>query len=86
MTPLQMAPEKPAYGEPCNGCGYCCASEVCEVGLAMFGKQQTAPCPAMTFRDGRFRCGAVDMADEMSPAYGLMLRLKMGIGIGCDSE
>lgn len=52
----------------------------------MFGEAQPAPCPAMTFKEGRFWCGAIDMADDMSPAYGLVLRLKMGIGMGCDSD
>lgn len=86
MTPLPTAPEKPAFGEPCNGCGFCCASEVCEVGRAMFGSDQPAPCPAMTFKSGRFLCGAIAMADDMGADHGLLLRLKMGIGIGCDSD
>jgi len=27
------APAKPALGEPCNGCGVCCAAEPCPVGM-----------------------------------------------------
>ena len=84
-VPLPTAPEKPKQGSPCNGCGYCCAAEVCSVGQAIYGRDQLAPCPAMRFREDRFWCGAVDMADELGPIDGLLLRLKLGIGIGCDS-
>ncbi len=85
-TALQTAPEKPKFGQPCNGCGFCCASEVCEIGLGIFGKDTPAPCPAMTFKRGRFECGAVNAADKMGPAEGLYLRLRLGIGLGCDSD
>jgi hypothetical protein len=86
MIPLQMqtAPEKPAKGEPCNGCGFCCAAEVCRVGTALHGENVEAPCPSMEFRDGRFWCGAVRLADEMG--MGDILRFHMGIGMGCDSD
>lgn len=85
-TALPMhAPEKPRHGEPCNGCGYCCASEVCDVGRAMHG-DVPAPCPSMAWGDGRLVCNAVRMADELGPVYSLALRLKMGVGLGCDSD
>jgi hypothetical protein len=84
--PLATAPNKPKRGEPCNGCGYCCAAEVCEVGLALCGPETPAPCPLMEFDGAAFRCGAVRLADEMSPAHGVLLRLKMGIGVGCDAN
>lgn len=80
------APEKPPVGEPCTQCGYCCAAEVCEVGKQLHGKTQPAPCPSMIFDSGRFWCGAVLMADELEPMYGLAIRLKLGIGVGCDSN
>lgn len=40
----------------------------------------------MIFDSGRFWCGAVLMADELEPMYGLAIRLKLGIGVGCDSN
>lgn len=82
------APYKAKKGQPCNGCGYCCAAEVCEVGLAMFGENQPAPCPAMEFDESgrRFNCGVVRMAGEISPMYAAYLKLKLGIGMGCDSN
>lgn len=27
------APPKPASGDPCNGCGVCCATEPCPIGI-----------------------------------------------------
>jgi hypothetical protein len=87
MTALPIhAPEMPGYMQPCNGCGYCCAAEVCEVGKALHGEEQSAPCPSMRFRAGRFWCDAVALADEISPEHGFFLRLKMGIGVGCDCD
>jgi hypothetical protein len=83
--PLTTAPDKPEFGSPCNGCGVCCSAEVCGVGKAIYGEAQPAPGPAMRFTAGRFWCGAVAMADDLGPAYGLALRLKLGIGVGCDS-
>ncbi len=80
------APEKPRFGEPCNGCGFCCASEVCKVGLAMFGDDTPAPCPAMVYSDGRFWCGIVEAADATAPGPATFLRLLLGVGLGCDSE
>ena len=81
---LDRAPEKARKGEPCNGCGFCCAAEVCEVGLRMFGRDQSAPCPALNFHGGRFWCGLVKAADEMG--MGDSLRLVLGVGFGCDSD
>lgn len=91
MIPLprygeQKAPMKPRFGETCNGCGYCCAAEVCEVGHVLFGKDCPAPCPGMQFRDGRFLCHAVELADGIGAEYGAYLRLRMGVGRGCDSD
>lgn len=89
MTPLlTVAPNKPRFGEPCNGCGYCCAAEVCEVGRAVCGPEVVAPCPLMEFDEAgsHFRCGAVRAADALDPFMGLFLRLKMGIGRGCDAD
>lgn len=87
MVALPMqASEKPRRGEPCNGCGVCCAAEVCSVGQVLFGKQCQAPCPGMQFREGRVRCHAVELADAIGPEHGAYIRLRMGIGMGCDSD
>ncbi len=88
MIPLSMqtAPEKAPFGSPCNGCGYCCAAEVCVVGQGLFGKETPAPCPALEFADGRFWCGAVRVADGAGKHVGMYLRMRLGIGVGCDTD
>ncbi len=80
---LEMVPQKPPWGDPCNGCGRCCQAEVCKVGVALHGRVK-APCPSLEYRAGRFWCGAVTLADEIG--QGDSLRFLMGIGVGCDSE
>lgn len=88
MTALPIAdhaPMKPKYGDQCNGCGYCCAAEVCAVGKAIHGDDTPAPCPSMTYQDRKFSCGALPIADSIGGEYGLALRLMLGIGIGCDA-
>ena len=77
-------PDKPPFGLPCNGCGYCCAAELCQIGIAIHG-DIPAPCPSMEWEDSRFRCGAIRLADS-DIKYGLLVRMALGIGLGCDSE
>jgi len=87
VIPLQTAPEKPGFGSPCNGCGFCCAAEVCKLGLHVYGEEQQAPCPAMEFEDGRFWCGVMRSAEKLLPPSEFnFLKLSMGVGIGCDSD
>lgn len=83
LNVLADAPAKPRWGSPCNGCGACCAAEVCRVGLAVYG-DVPAPCPGMTFRAGRFWCEPVELADRLD--WGWFLRLTIGIGVGCDMD
>jgi hypothetical protein len=88
----QTAPEKPAEGHPCNGCGMCCAAEPCGIAVEFLGATE-GPCPAMQFEGGRFWCGmtrtpgaymgAPDFADGI---LGPMFAEALGIGRGCDSD
>jgi hypothetical protein len=52
------APIKPAEGQPCNGCGVCCALETCPAARLRF-LQSNGPCPALEWSDGenRYHCG-----------------------------
>jgi hypothetical protein len=50
------APPKPAIGEPCNGCGVCCAAETCPAGRILFLKRN-GPCPALEWQKNFYRCG-----------------------------
>ena len=51
-------PEKPRYREACNGCGLCCALELCDLAEDAF-PGAPAPCPALEWEDGRAWCGMV---------------------------
>lgn len=85
------APEKPAFGSPCNGCGFCCAAEPCGVARQFVpGAIDGAPCPAMEFGHGRFRCGMVRRPGHYLglPAWGdeemgAMIGEALGTGKGC---
>lgn len=54
----RSAPDKPAEGEPCNGCGICCALETCPAGRLRFLQKQ-GPCPALEWSapESRYHCG-----------------------------
>lgn len=78
----ERAPEKPRYGSPCNGCGFCCAAEQCKLSVAVFG-EVGAPCPGMQFESGRFFCGVLREAPaDIQP----LIAFTLGIGAGCDSD
>lgn len=91
----QPAPVKPAHGSPCNGCGWCCATQTCGVALEHIpGHPTEGACQALE-RDGeRFVCGMIrrpghymrlphDWADEV---MGGMIAEALGAGRGCDAE
>ncbi|MBI3446272.1 MAG: hypothetical protein HY055_13170 [Magnetospirillum sp.] len=50
------APPKPEFGAPCNGCGVCCALELCPLGILRFGRI-AGPCPALDWDGERYVCG-----------------------------
>jgi hypothetical protein len=47
LTRTTDAPAKPPEGEPCNGCGYCCDQQPCQIAEEVFGEDVAAPCPAL---------------------------------------
>jgi hypothetical protein len=51
VTLRHDAPAKPAEGQPCNGCGVCCAVTLCPLGRLRFWRMD-GPCPALTWQDG----------------------------------
>jgi hypothetical protein len=53
-----MGLEKPRFGDKCNGCGLCCASQLCDLAEQQFAGA-VAPCPALEWEDGRTYCGLV---------------------------
>ena len=54
----RSAPAKPAEGQPCNGCGVCCALEPCPAARLRF-LQKAGPCPALEWSvvETRYHCG-----------------------------
>lgn len=72
---------KPQLGSPCNGCGFCCQQEVCELGILILGSTQ-APCPLLHYEGGRTWCGAVMVNQPIQQK----LMDALGIGKGCCSD
>ena len=54
----RAAPAKPAPGDPCNGCGVCCAAETCPSTRLLYLRRK-GPCPALAWKaeENRYRCG-----------------------------
>ena len=73
---------RPAFGAPCNGCGYCCREEVCGLGLEVL-PDAVAPCPFLSEHDGRTWCGVVEEAARKDIAFGGWFAWRLGIGRGC---
>ena len=88
--------EKPAIGDPCNGCGLCCQMQVCSTGSYVlglvdnYGDRARGPCPALLPKGDGFTCGLVARPKDYvdSPRGVTVLRnaamLLIGAGIGCD--
>lgn len=60
------APQKPAVGAPCNGCGVCCLLEPCPLGVMLYGHRQ-GPCRALRWDADAllYRCGAITLPREV---------------------
>jgi len=83
-TPKEW-PIKPLLGEPCNGCGYCCANEICGVGKIAF-PEAVAPCPALVYSADKTHsiCALVDM--ERRSGVDPIISAALGIGKGCCAD
>ncbi len=80
---MDRAPEKPDKGQPCNGCGFCCAVELCKI-AEMAGEEEgwdSPPCPLITFHDGRFWCRVVET--EKMVGMEPLIAKALGIGTEC---
>jgi len=94
-----LAPAKPALGAPCNGCGVCCLSEPCPLGVLLSGRRSGA-CRAVRWnaQGAIYRCGAIESPAEVLPAalqwlkapLAWVLRRLAGrwiaAGAGCDCD
>jgi hypothetical protein len=89
----RAAPAKPDVGQPCNGCGVCCALETCPVARLRF-LQKGGPCPALEWSDQerRYHCGMLVRPGAYfgwlpAAGEGLMRKLLkrwIAAGKGCD--
>lgn len=54
------APPKPDLGTPCNGCGVCCLTEPCPLGM-LLSRRRTGACAALRWEavQARYVCGAI---------------------------
>lgn len=86
---------KPAYGDPCNGCGGCCRAELCPLGHAVFGGELQRECPAIEMDGPRVICGLVAhpmtyrMAKSLQHGMAAMssaARAMIASGSGCDAK
>jgi hypothetical protein len=92
-TVIQIHPAaalKPEQGEPCNGCGVCCAAEPCPVGM-LVSRSRTGACAALTWveAESRYRCGVAlqpqrFMPAWLAPAVGRVALRFIAAGKGCD--
>ena len=60
IFPEPLAPAKPAWGAPCNGCGICCLAEPCPLGIVLSRRRHGA-CSALRWDAvaAAYQCGAV---------------------------
>lgn len=92
------APPKPAEGQPCNGCGVCCLSAPCPIGI-LVSRRTSGACSALQWSepDSRYVCGMLRAPLQVlgwrGAASGRLARLLtrlsarwIAAGIGCDSN
>lgn len=60
------APPKPLEGQACNGCGVCCLTEPCPLGVVLTGRR-TGACDALRWDADQhiYRCGAMSEAQAV---------------------
>lgn len=97
ITLHALAPAKPAWGEPCNGCGVCCLCEPCPVGILVSARRQ-GRCRALAWDETaqRYVCGVLTGRRDLLPAWlrpiaGWLQRraprwIAAGCGCDCDIE
>ena len=85
------APAQPGPGEPCNGCGTCCAAEPCPLGM-LLSRRRHGACAALAWSEpeARYHCGALAEPGRwlplLPPAWGRVLAKRwIAAGMGCDA-
>uniref|UniRef100_A0A6M3L4A8 Uncharacterized protein n=1 Tax=viral metagenome TaxID=1070528 RepID=A0A6M3L4A8_9ZZZZ len=69
------------YEHKCCRCGFCCLSETCPAGVAIFGISKTDICPALQFnKDHTATCKIVSRTPVKKRDA---MKKDMGVGEGC---
>lgn len=89
------APAKPAAGQPCNGCGVCCAAEPCPV-ARVFLAQTHGACRALVWvrAERQYRCGMLLQPSDYlrylprrwQPWFRRLIARWIAAGTVCDSD
>lgn len=67
---LVLAPEKPVFRQPCNGCGQCCLASRCDAAEILFGISDDI-CPALRWDGCQYRCEVMERPlDYLNPNAG----------------
>jgi hypothetical protein len=79
-----QAPAKPALAAPCNGCGVCCLSQPCPLGM-LVSRRTSGTCSALRWHQAalQYRCS---LADSPRPWLAAAARRWIAAGRGCDSN
>ena len=82
------APPKPAWGQPCNGCGVCCLSEPCPLGM-LLSRRRNGACVALQWDDAQscYGCGALEVTGgkgRLARWTRWLVRRWIAAGQGCD--
>lgn len=61
LIPREIAARKPPHGSPCNRCGMCCMTSLCQLGQHIFRRErQPGPCPGLVpDGEGEYACDVV---------------------------
>lgn len=91
-----QAPKKPNFGEPCNGCGVCCAAEPCPPAQQLLKAPQQGPCPALEWKEAQqqYRCGLLSQPNHylhklpriLNPTARRIIRVLIHANQSCDSD
>lgn len=89
----QAAPAKPDCGQPCNGCGVCCAAAPCPLSRLLL-RHRDGPCPALQWQDNRYFCGLITapahylrwLPPRAVPLFLPLARRYLALDIGCDAD
>ena len=89
------APPKPAPGQPCNGCGVCCAWAPCPLGI-LVSRRASGRCRALRWdaNQSLYRCAMVSQPRSVWrwwPAWGdaalrALARRWISAASGCDAD